>query len=113
MDRTEFDLLCGVASSEETRRLSKLLTEWCNGDERSYPVHLALLTRAQWRSAASVPRSIDQSREMLERTFSEHRQHIVGLVKSFEQATDAQLQALEKSQTAQARQASQSVETLR
>ena len=42
-----------------------------------------------------------------------HRQHIVGLVKSFEEATEAKLQALEKSQTAQARQARESVETLR
>ena len=113
MDRTEFDVLCEGASAEETRLLSKLLAEWCDGDERSFPVHLALLTRAQWRAAASVPRAVDQSREILERTFSEHRQHITGLVKSFEEATEAKLQALEKSQTAQARQAGESVETLR
>ena len=113
MDRTEFDVLCEGASAEETRLLSKLLAEWCDGDERSFPVHLALLTRAQWRAAASVPRSVDQSREILERTFSEHRQHIIGLVKSFEEATEAKLQTLEKSQTAQARQAGESVETLR
>ena len=113
MDRTEFDVLCEGASAEETRLLSKLLAEWGDGDERSFPVHLALLTRAQWRAAASVPRSVHHSREILERTFSEHRLHISGLVKSFGQATDAKLQALEKSQTAQARQAGESVETLR
>ena len=47
MDRTEFDVLCEGASAEETRLLSKLLAEWCDGDERSFPVHLAMLTRAQ------------------------------------------------------------------
>jgi hypothetical protein len=113
MDRTEFDVLCEGASAEETRLLSKLLTEWCDGDERSFPVNLALLTKAQWRAAASVPRSVHQCREILERTFSEHRRHIIGLVKSFEQATEAKLQALEKFQTAQTRQAGESMETLR
>ncbi len=113
MDRTEFDVLCEGASAEETRLLSKLLAEWCDGDERSFPVHLALLTRAQWRAAASVPWSVHQSREILERTFSEHRQQIIGLVKSFEKVTEAKLQALERFQTAQARQAGESVETLR
>ena len=113
MERTEFDVLCKGANAEETRLLSKLLAEWCDGDERSFPVHLAMLTRAQWRAAASVPRSVDQSREILERTFSEHRQHIIGLAKGFEEAIEAKLQALEKSQTAQARQAGEAVETLR
>ena len=51
-------------------------------------------SRAQWRAAASVPRSVDQSREILERTFSEHRRHIIGLVKGFEEATEAKLQLL-------------------
>ena len=113
MDRTEFDVLCEGASAEETRLLSKLLAEWCDGDERSFPVHLALLTRAQWRAAASVPRSVDQSRDILERTFNEHQQRIIGLVKDFEDATEAKLQALEKFQTTQVRQAGESVETLR
>ena len=113
MDRTEFDVLCEGASAEETRLLSKLLAEWCDGDERSFPVHLALLTRAQWRAAANVPRSVHQAREILERTFGEHRRQIAGLVKSFEEATQTKLQALEKSQTTQARQAGESIETLR
>jgi hypothetical protein len=113
MDRTEFDVLCEGASAEETRLLSKLLAEWCGGDERSFPVHLALLTRAQWRAAASVPRSVDQSREILERTFGEHRQHIIGLVKSFEEVTQAKLQALENVQTKQVQQAGEATESLR
>lgn len=64
MDRTEFDVLCEGASAEETRLLSNLLAEWCDGDEHSFPVHLALLMRAQWRPVASVPRTVHQSREI-------------------------------------------------
>ena len=113
MDRTEFDVLCEGTTAEETRLLSKLLAEWCKGDERSFPVHLALLTRAQWRAAASVPRSVQQSRELLERTFSEHRQQIIGLVKGFEKATEATLQSIDRAWASEVRQAGNSVETLR
>lgn len=60
-----------------------------------------------------MPRSVHQSRDILERTFSEHRQHIIGLVKNFEKTTEAKLQALEKIQTTQARQAKEFVATLR
>jgi hypothetical protein len=113
MDDTCFDLLCKDLTADEAKVFRKMVAEWSNGDENGFPVQFALLTRVQWRAAASVPRSVDQSREILERTFSEHRQHIIGFVKSFEEATEAKLQALEKSQTAQARQAGESVETLR
>jgi len=51
-------LLCEGASPEEAKRLRKVLTDWCAGDENGFPAQLALLTRAQWRAAASVPRSV-------------------------------------------------------
>ena len=95
MDKTEFDVLCEGANAEETRLLSKLLIEWCNGDERSFPVHLALLTRAQWRAAARIPTLVSKSRDQFAADFIEHRQEITHLVSGFEKAIANKLKALE------------------
>lgn len=50
-----FDLLGGRASEVERRMLQRILSEWTRGDENSFPFQLALLTKSQWRAAASVP----------------------------------------------------------
>ena len=51
MDDTDFDALCEGAPPAEAKQLRKLLADWCNGQENSFPVQLVLLTRAQWRAA--------------------------------------------------------------
>ena len=95
MDKTEFDVLCEGASAEETRLLSKVMVEWCDGDERSFPVHLAMLTRAQWRAAAKIPLLVSKAREQFAADFVEHRQEITHLVSGFEEAIASRLKALE------------------
>ncbi len=95
MEDTDFDELCDGASPAEAKRLRKLLAEWCNGDEQSFPVQLALLTRAQWRAAAAVPRLINEARELMERKLAEHRQQTAALIKGFADTTDAKAKALE------------------
>ncbi|MGE3313416.1 MAG: hypothetical protein AB7O66_25925 [Limisphaerales bacterium] len=70
MKDTDFDHLCAGATPEETKRLRKLLTEWARGAEDAFPVQLALLTRAQWRSAATVPRLVENERRALEETMA-------------------------------------------
>jgi hypothetical protein len=95
MDKTEFDVLCEGASAEETRLLSKVLVEWCDGDERSFPVHLAMLTRAQWRAAAKIPLLVSKAREQFAADFVEHRQEITHLVSDFEEAIASKLKAVE------------------
>ncbi len=47
MDDTDFDVLCEGAPPAEAKQLRKLLADWCNGQENSFPVQLVLLTRAQ------------------------------------------------------------------
>jgi hypothetical protein len=54
--------------------------EWCDGDENGFPVQLALLTRAQWQAAASIPRSLTDSRKWLELHLAEYRQQTGGLI---------------------------------
>ncbi len=70
MKDTDFDHLGVGAPPEEARRLRKILTEWARGEEDSFPVQLALLTRAQWRSAATVPRLVENDRRALEETMA-------------------------------------------
>ena len=41
MDETNFDALCEGASPQEAKRLRKILSEWCQGDEDSFPVQLS------------------------------------------------------------------------
>jgi len=95
MNDTDFDALCDGASPAEAKRLRKLLADWCNGDEESFPVQLALLTRAQWRAAAAVPRFINEAREMMERKLAEHRQQTAALIKGFADTADVKVKALE------------------
>lgn len=103
MDDTDFDLLCEGASAVEAKRLRKIMAEWCDGEEDSFPVQLALLTRAQWRVAATIPRSVEEARKLLQLEFALQREQVTMLVKDFEQTTTAhadKLDGLIKTQTA-------------
>ena len=73
MDETNFDVLCEGASPEEAKQLRKILSEWCQGDEDSFPVQLTLLTRAQWRVAARMPQQLAAARQQLDQAFVEQR----------------------------------------
>ena len=88
MDETDFDTLCEEAPPQEAKRLRKMLAEWCQGDENSFPVQLALLTRAQWRAAAMVPRLIEKSRQQIEHTLAEHRQQTTASVQHLADTVD-------------------------
>jgi hypothetical protein len=80
MDNTDFDLLCKGLTVDEAKRFRKMLAEWGDGDENGFPVQLALLTRAQWQAAASIPRSLNDSRKWLELHLAEYRQQTAALV---------------------------------
>src|SRR5258705_9330139 len=95
MDKTGVDVLCEGANAEETRLLSKLLKEWCGGDERSFPVHLALLTRAQWRAAARVPLLVAKSREQLAADFIEHCPDVSEMVSGFQPVIESKFNTVE------------------
>jgi uncharacterized protein (DUF3084 family) len=95
MDDTDFDFLCDGLPADEAKRLRKLFKEWCNGDENSFPVQLALLTRAQWRAAAKVPVQMKQSLEQLDQKLAEYRQQTGTLLKSFNTAVNTKTKELE------------------
>jgi len=88
------ELLNGV-SAEEIDRIHRLLHEWSVGPESSFPVQFALLTRAQWRMAASVPRLLNDSRKWLELHLTEYRRQTATLVKQFGDTSSTALEAFE------------------
>jgi hypothetical protein len=94
MDRTDLDWLCENASPEEVKRLMRLVHEWSQGDEQSFPVQLALLTRVQWRAAAMIPQLVNESRELIELKLAEYRQQTAALVQSLSDTADAKADAL-------------------
>ncbi len=96
MENTDFDFLIEGVSPEEAKRLRKILAQWCVGDENSFPVQLALLTRAQWRTAAQAPMLLRQSLELLERKLADSRQQTATLLKNFNFAIENKTKALEE-----------------
>jgi len=96
MGETDFDGLLEGASAQEAKRLGKILREWCDGDENSFPVHLALLTRAQWRAAARIPHLVNDSVKLMDLKWPEYRQQTGTVVKDFAKTADAKAKNLEE-----------------
>jgi hypothetical protein len=90
MEDSDFDLLCKGLTADEAKRFRKMLAEWGDGDENGFPVQLALLTRAQWQAAASIPRSLNDSRKWLELHLAEYRQQTATLVKNLSTVAEDQ-----------------------
>jgi hypothetical protein len=95
MSDTDFDALLEGASAQEAKLLWKVLSEWCDGDENSFPVHLALLTRAQWRAAARIPHLVNDSVKLMDLKWAEYRQQTDAVVKDFAKTADARANNLE------------------
>ena len=73
LDKDDLAALLAGASAEEVDQIHRLLHEWNTGPEGSFPVQLALLTRAQWRMAATLPRTLKESRKLIELHLAEYR----------------------------------------
>jgi hypothetical protein len=95
MDDTCFDLLCKDLPADEAKLFRKMLAEWSDGDENGFPVQMALLTRAQWQAAASIPRSLNDSRKWLELHLAEYRRQTAVLVNNLSAASDDKIGAFE------------------
>lgn len=96
MDDTSFDLLCKGLSPAEAKLFRKIIKEWCSGDEDSFPVQLALLTRAQWLAAAQIPLILQKSIAALEAKLAEHQKQSAAFVKNLATAGDDKIKAFEK-----------------
>jgi hypothetical protein len=83
LDKDDLAILCRDLTKEEVDRVHRLLHEWGTGPEDSFPAQFSLLTRAQLRAAASIPRSIADSRKWLEQHLAEYRQQTAALTDDF------------------------------
>ncbi len=94
LDRDDLAVLCQGMSRDEVDRVHRLLRDWDAGPDSSFPVQLALLTAAQLRAAASVPRSIAQGRQWLDQHLAEYRRQAKLLVDSFSNDMRGQVEEL-------------------
>jgi hypothetical protein len=102
MKETDLDHLCVGATPDEIRHIYKMVNEWGKGDPNSFPVQLALLTKAQWRAAALIPSTIKDSGKLIEKHLAECRQQCAAIVKNLSTVTDdtaAELKGIVKMHT--------------
>src|SRR5688500_2871507 len=94
MDKDDLKTLCEGVPAEEVDQLHRILHQWTIGPENSYPVQLALLTRAQWRAAAGIPRSVDDARKGLELDLADYRKQTAVLIENLERVGREQVSTL-------------------
>jgi hypothetical protein len=90
LDRDDLAVLTANMTKEEVDRVHRFLHEWGTGPENSFPVQWALLSRAQLRAAASIPRAIADSRKWLEQHLAEYRKQTAALTGDFAGMLDKQ-----------------------
>jgi hypothetical protein len=96
MDNTSFDLLCKGLSTDEAKLFRKILKEWCSGDEDSFPVQLALLTRAQWLAAAQMPTALQKVLTTFEAKLASHEKDMATLVKNSASVGDKKIKEFDE-----------------
>jgi hypothetical protein len=96
MEETDFDFLCNGLPAEEAKRMRKILAEWSDGDENGFPVQMALLTLAQWRASASIPRTLNDSRKWLELHLAAYRQQTAALINNLSVVGENQVDELKR-----------------
>jgi hypothetical protein len=95
MDDTDFDFLCNGLSANEAKHIRKIFKEWCNGDENSFPVQLALLTKAQWRAAAQMPVLLQKNIVAFEAKLADQQKQMAALMRNLSSAGDDKIKAFE------------------
>jgi hypothetical protein len=94
MDKNDLAALLVDASADEVDRIHRLLHEWSVGPDNSFPVQLALLTKAQWRIAATLPRLMNESRKLLEIQLGEYRRQTQALLDNLSATAQKQIAEL-------------------
>jgi hypothetical protein len=95
-DKDDLAALCAGLTTDEVDRIHRLLHEWNVGPDSSFPVQLALLTKAQWRIAANLPRLINDARKLIELHLAEYRRQSQVITDYFADTVDGQNKELNK-----------------
>lgn len=83
MDKNDLAALLVGAPADEVDRIHRLLYEWSVGPDNSFPVQLALLTKAQWRVAANLPRLMNDASKLIEKHLAEYRRQTKAILDGF------------------------------
>ena len=83
LDKDDLAALCEGMTRDQVDRAHRLLHEWGTSPADSFPAQLSLLTLAQLRAAASIPRAIADSRKWLEQHLAEYRRQTAALTSDF------------------------------
>jgi len=97
MDKNDLAALLVGAPADEVNRIHRLLYEWSVGPDNSFPVQLALLTKAQWRVAANLPRLMNDASKLIEKHLAEYRRQTGALVANFDDTTSSTIAAFDQS----------------
>jgi hypothetical protein len=96
LDKDDLAALCSGLVTDEVDRVHRLLHEWNVGPDSSFPVQLALLTKAQWRIAANLPRLMNDARKLIELHLAEYRRQSQVMAGDFADTVDGQNKELNK-----------------
>ena len=96
LDKDDLAALCAGLTVDEVDRVHRLLHEWNVGPDSNFPVQLALLTRAQWRIAANLPRLMNDARKLIELHLAEYRRQSRAMADDFAGTVDGQNKELKK-----------------
>jgi hypothetical protein len=96
LDKDDLAALCAGLTTDEVDRVHRLLHEWNVGPDSNFPVQLALLTRAQWRIAANLPRLMNDARKLIELHLGEYRRQGQAMADDFADTMDGQNKELKK-----------------
>jgi Skp family chaperone for outer membrane proteins len=88
LDKDDLAVLTANMTKEEVDQTHRLIHKWGIGPGDSFPVQLSLLTCAQLRAAAGIPRAITDSRKWLEQHLAEYRRQTAALTKDFAGVVD-------------------------
>jgi hypothetical protein len=94
LDKDDLAALCAGLTTDEVDRVHRLLHEWNVGPDSSFPVQLSLLTKAQWRIAANLPRLMNDSRKLIELHLAEYRRQTKTMVDGFADTVDDKIESL-------------------
>jgi Skp family chaperone for outer membrane proteins len=83
LNKDDLAILSRDLTKAELDRLHRLIHKWSIGPEDSFPAQLSLLTCAQFKAAASIPRAIADSRKWLEQHLAECRRQTAALTDDF------------------------------
>ncbi len=90
LDKDDLAALCAGLTVDEVDRVHRLLHEWSVGPDSSFPVQMALLTKAQWRIAANLPRLMNDARKLIELHLTEYRRQSQVMADDFADTVDGQ-----------------------